>query len=59
MFEEWLYVSMTRDEELLASWYGERREDAAQFLAYCAGFRAGKAKGKEERNEAETKQRTV
>jgi hypothetical protein len=43
-FEEWFYQKMSREEIRLDMWYGPSRESSGEFLAYCAGYLAGKEK---------------
>jgi hypothetical protein len=42
MFEVWFCTLPSIGEKALANWYGMGREHYEQFLAYYAGYMAGK-----------------
>jgi hypothetical protein len=49
-FEEWVYQKMTGEEVELSMYYGPSREFSGEFIAYCAGYVAGKKETEMERS---------
>jgi hypothetical protein len=51
MFDTWLAMPTNADEEAARAWYGGSREASDRFLAYLAGYRAGRNSAREEQME--------